>query len=112
MTVTSGTSLGVESYAQTAGETLLDGATFDGGLLGINAGSLVGSGTINADVTSGGQVIPGGAGAAGRLTINGNYTQAATGALDIDLGGTTAGSQYDQLAVSGSATLGGHQRLV
>ena len=44
---------------------------------------------------------------AGTLTINGNYTQTASGSLDIDLGGTTAGSQYDQLAVSGTATLGG-----
>ena len=41
------------------------------------------------------------------LTINGSYTQTATGALDIDIGGTTAGSQYDQLAVSGTAMLGG-----
>ena len=62
---------------------------------------------INANVTNGGQVIPGGTGAAGLLTINGNYTQTASGSLDVDLGGTTAGSQYDQLAVSGTATLGG-----
>ena len=66
-----------------------------------------GSGTINANVTSGGQVIPGGTDAAGLLTINGNYTQTATGSLDVDLGGMTAGSQYDQLAVSGTASLGG-----
>ena len=62
---------------------------------------------VNANVTNAGQVIPGGTGAAGLLTINGNYTQTATGSFDIDLGGTTAGSQYDQLAVSGTATLGG-----
>jgi hypothetical protein len=77
------------------------------GALNLNNGTLAGAGTINANVTSGGQVIPGGAGAAGILTINGNYTQTATGALDIELGGTTAGSQYGQLAVSGTASLGG-----
>ena len=61
---------------------------------------LEGTGVVNANVTNAGQVIPGGTGAAGILTINGNYTQTATGALDIDIGGTTAGSQYGQLAVS------------
>ncbi len=41
------------------------------------------------------------------LTISGNYTQSGTGALSIDLGGQTSGSQYDRLAVTGTATLGG-----
>ena len=72
----------------------------------MNGGALTGSGTINANVTNGGQVIPGGTGAAGMLTINGNYTQTATGSLNIELGGTAAGSS-DQLAVSGTASLGG-----
>src|SRR5262249_41569864 len=40
------------------------------------------------------------------LTINGNYTQTATGVLDIDIGGTAVGSS-DQLVVTGTATLGG-----
>ena len=102
VTVSSGTSLDVDSYTQTAGSTVLNGGTINGGTLNINGGSLSGTGTINADVTNAGQVIPGGTGAAGTLTINGNYTQTATGTLDIDIGGTTAGSQYDQLAVSGT----------
>ena len=40
------------------------------------------------------------------ITIVGNYTQSAAGILDIDLGGTSS-SQYDQLLVSGTATLAG-----
>ena len=40
------------------------------------------------------------------ITIVGNYTQTAAGILDIDLGGTSS-SQYDQLLVSGTATLAG-----
>jgi hypothetical protein len=44
-------------------------------------------------------------GAAGVLTINGSLTN--TGALNLELGGTTAGTLYDQLAVTGSAILGG-----
>jgi hypothetical protein len=107
VTVASGTVLGVSTYTQTAGSTVLNGGSVNGGALNINGGSLTGTGTINATVTNGAQVIPGGAGAAGLLSINGNYTQNASGALNIDLGGTTAGSQYDQLAVSGTALLAG-----
>ncbi len=40
------------------------------------------------------------------ITIVGNYTQSAAGILDVDLGGTSS-SQYDQLLVSGTATLAG-----
>ena len=40
------------------------------------------------------------------ITITGNYTQSSAGTLDVDLGGTSA-SQYDQLQVSGTATLAG-----
>jgi hypothetical protein len=52
---------------------------------------------------NGGEIDPGGTGP-GRLTITGNYTQTATGVLNIDLGGLTAGSQFDQLVVTGSVT--------
>ena len=99
--------LSVNNYSQTAGSTTLSGGTLSGGPININAGALTGPGTINADVIDGSEVIPGGAGAAGTLTINGNYTQTASGTLNIDLGGTTAGGQYDQLAVVGTASLGG-----
>ena len=108
MTIESGATLAASTdYDQTAGSTTLFNGTFSGGNLNIEAGDLAGTGAVNANVTNGGQVIPGGTGAAGLLTINGTYTQTASGTLDIDLGGTTAGSQYDQLAVSGTATLGG-----
>ena len=39
--------------------------------------------------------------------IAGNLTQSSSGSLDIKLGGTTAGSQYDQLSVTGNVSLGG-----
>ena len=108
VTVESGGTLAVTTdYDQTAGSTTLLYGTFSGVNLNIEGGALAGTGMINANVTNGGQVIPGGTGAAGLLTINGNYTQTAAGSLDVDLGGTTAGSQYDQLAVSGTASLGG-----
>ncbi len=108
VTVESGGTLTVYTdYDQSAGSTTLEFASLDGGNVNITGGSLVGVGTVNGDVSSGGQVIPGGTGAAGVLAINGTYAQNASGSLDVDLSGTTAGSQYDQLAVSGSAALAG-----
>jgi hypothetical protein len=44
-------------------------------------------------------------GAAYTLTINGSLTNSGT--LALDLGGTTAGTTYDQLVVTGAANLGG-----
>ena len=108
VTVATGAALSSSDYTQTAGSTILNGGEIDSGLVIVNGGILSGYGTINADITSGGEVIPGGTGATAMLTIDGNYTQTGTGALDIDIVGTTAGSQYDQLAVSGIATLAGH----
>jgi len=99
--------IALSDYDQTAGSTTLNGGTFFGGNLNIQGGALSGSGAVNANVTNAGQVIPGGTGAAGLLTINGNYTQTVSGSLNIEVGGTSADSQFDQLAVSGTASLGG-----
>jgi hypothetical protein len=93
-------------FTQTAGSVDLSGGTLSGTLIDIQGGSLSGSGTINASVRNAGQVNPGGSGA-GQLTINGNYTQTSSGVLNIDLGGLTPGTQYDQLVVSGTVTLDG-----
>ena len=96
----------VSTYAQTSGSTILSGGTLSGSLIDIQGGSLSGSGSINAPVRNAGEINPGGAGT-GPLAITGNYTQLASGVLNIDLGGLTAGSQFDQLAVTGTATLDG-----
>ncbi len=52
----------------------------------------------------------------GILTVNGNYTQTAAGTLQIQLGGLTAarqpGTDYDQLKVTGTATLAGTLQLL
>jgi Ca2+-binding RTX toxin-like protein len=56
------------------------------------------------NVSSTGQVQPGLS--AGILDVTGNYTQTA-GELDIEIGGLTPGTQHDQVAVIGAATLGG-----
>ena len=108
VTVESGGTLSVSTdYDQSAGSTTLIQGVFSGVNLNVDGGTLSGIGVVNANVTNSGQVIPGGTGAAGLLTIDGNYVQSAAGSLDVELGGTMAGSQYDQIAVSGTASLGG-----
>ncbi|HXV85301.1 MAG TPA: hypothetical protein VD793_01310, partial [Gemmatimonadales bacterium] len=74
------------------------------------SGVVQGAGTFNATGTTfsdGGTFSPGGTPTAGALTFTGAYVQAAAGTLSIELGGTTPGTGYDQLAISGGATLGG-----
>src|SRR5581483_10197140 len=66
-----------------------------------------GTGAVIGSVTNAAQVNPGGVGRPGVLAITGPYSQFASGALNIDLGGTAAGNGYDRLAVGGTASLGG-----
>jgi hypothetical protein len=93
-----------------AGATLISSSahsvTLSGGTL-VGGGSIGSSTTATNVVNNGGTVSPAGAGTTGILTVYGNFTQAAGGTLAIDLGGHTAGTQYDQLAVTGTSTLGG-----
>lgn len=71
----------------------------------INHGLLKGAGTIAGNVTSDGTVGPGNS--PGALNITGDYTQLANGIFDVEIGGTLAGSEYDTLNVSGTASLDG-----
>ena len=65
-------------------------------------GTLRGHGTIVGNVTNNGSVQPGGS--IGTLTIQGNYTQGANGALVIDAAPT---GQADLLTVNGKASIAG-----
>ena len=67
--------------------------------------SLIGSGTLAANLVNAGTVSPGES--PGGITVQGDYTQSADGILDIELSGTTAGTQYDQLTVTGTASMAG-----
>jgi hypothetical protein len=108
--VTTGTLSFFGGYTQTAGTTLLNGgALTSSSPLSIQGGTVQGTGTITGGMTSvAGHVVPGQS--PGLLTVAGNYIQQALGALDVEIGGTTAGTQYDQLnvaATGGAATLNG-----
>ncbi|HEX8279890.1 MAG TPA: dockerin type I domain-containing protein, partial [Chthoniobacterales bacterium] len=74
------------------------------------AGSAFGArGTLFCDLVDNGIFRPGAS--PGRVTVNGSITMGSTAELQIELGGTTAGTQYDQIVQhnvsSDSVTLGG-----
>jgi hypothetical protein len=110
--VQSGTlGFGGSNFVQTAGSTTVAaGATLGAqGDVAIDGGTLAGSGTVNVpthNLTNAGTVSPGGPGP-GTLAVIGNYVQTGSGSLDVALGGLTAGTQFDQLNVTGTATLNG-----
>ena len=75
-------------------------------------GFIQGTGRIDVSgttFTNAGKVNPGAP--LGELSITGNFPQTSTGALTIDIGGLTPGSQFDQLKVSGQAILSGTLNL-
>jgi hypothetical protein len=86
---------------------VLAGAVFagNGTLVVETSGSLFGDGTIGVDVMNSGGMSAGFS--PGLLTIDANFAQTATGRLDAELAGTMAGVDYDQLFVSGLASLDG-----
>ncbi len=79
-----------------------------------NIGTIRGGGVIDVGdgctLENAGIVTPGDS--AGMLMVTGNYSQSAAGTLQIELGGTESGTQYDRLAVSGAVTLGGTNAVV
>jgi hypothetical protein len=91
-----------------AGELRIDGtAAGSTGNLVANAGTISGSGTVGGDfINVASNVAPGSS--AGILTVGGIYNQGEDATLSIELGGTTAGDEYDRLVVNGgSAVLDG-----
>ncbi len=86
--------------------TVSDGGVAVAPVILINSQSSVdGNGTLQGDVTNHGIVAPGES--PGALHIVGNYAQTAAAKLEIELAGTTPGTQYDQLLITGGATLDG-----
>jgi autotransporter-associated beta strand protein len=90
------------------GTLFLDGSV--GGNVVVFTGALLGgNGTVGGNLTNSGNVSPGHS--PGTLTVNGSYTQAATGKLTIEIAGLAA-NQHDLLAVHGGAALGGTVEII
>jgi hypothetical protein len=96
-------------FIQNSGSTTVaaGAALAANGTVNIAGGLLAGSGMVSGKLSNGGIVSPGGAGSTGILTVVGSYTQTASGTLNLEIGGTSAGTQYDQLQVMGAATFAG-----
>jgi hypothetical protein len=83
--------------------------TFSGGSIFGNGGTLnAGTSTLmnSATFNIGDKTL-----SAGTEAITGAYTQSSTGVLNVAIGGTTAGTQFDQLTISGAASLNGTLNL-
>ena len=94
-------------FTQSGGKTVDNGTLSAPGTVSLVGGSLFGTGSITGGVQSSGTVTPGDSSTlTGILTDTGTYTQNSAGTLDISIGGTAAGTKYDQLNES-SASLNG-----
>lgn len=84
----------------------LGGITVDGYVFQIQGGTLSGIGTINGTLacSSSGTLSPGGS-SPGCITVNGDFSMSSGSTLRVDVQGTTACSQYDQVVVNGTVTL-------
>jgi hypothetical protein len=100
------------TYSENGGTTMLSGGVLNAGTVDVEGGILSGPGTINGNVLNNGQLHVGGAGVTGILTINGTYTQRPGGTLVIQVGGSTPGTGFDKIAVSGQATLDGSLTVI
>lgn len=93
--VSAGTLLITDSLSNSSGVSVASGAT------------LAGTGTAPAvTIASGGNLSPGNAGP-GRLAIAGNLVINSGGNLVLDVAGTTAVTQYDQVDVAGTVAISG-----
>jgi fibronectin-binding autotransporter adhesin len=76
---------------------------------GNNITSTIGAVTVESDALGGGTLAPGD-GTVGRLIVNGNVNLGTTGTLgratlSLHIAGTTGGTQYDQLQLTGASLL-------
>ena len=107
VTVTSTTTLSDNGalYEQIVGTTTVTGTLSSNQTVTLIGGTLSGTGTVSANVSNAATVAPGSS--IGILTVSGNYSQTSLGDLSINVAGTSPGSTYSQLAVTGTVTLNG-----
>ncbi|MFH5803740.1 autotransporter domain-containing protein [Alienimonas sp. DA493] len=89
------------------GETYVDGSLTAAHLLLNSGGLLTGAGTITGDLIASGRIAVGNS--PGAMVVNGNYVGAGQ-TFDVevrDAAAPVAGTDYDQLAVTGTATVDG-----
>src|SRR5205823_6474861 len=91
---------------QSSGTVLLTGGKITANIQ-VNGGKLAGSGTVIGSVSAqGGQLSPGQS--PGLINLNGPYVQTQASTFVAEIGGATAGSGFDQLAVTSTVKLAGN----
>ena len=99
------------SAVTNTGMTTVDGSVV-GNFSNNASGSLYGTGTITGVLTNAGNVLPGHS--PGVLSVNGAYVQTASGTYTADVYGSAApvaGTDFDQIKVTGSPTPAGTASL-
>jgi hypothetical protein len=108
VTIGLGTTFAVTgNFTQASGTTSLIEATLAASAVNLNGGTFWASGTINGDLMNGGTLNLGWTSTPDTLNVNGSYTQAHGGRLNIKIGDPSLGAGFDQLNISGTATLDG-----
>lgn len=104
--------LGDDGVVDVAGSTaavvagLAGGPVQDASLTVAVGGRLTGTGTIIGDLVNDGGVVGPGA-SPGSLSVDGDYAQTLGAILDVEIGGTEQGVDFDLLDIAGQATLAG-----
>lgn len=93
--------------------TILSGGTLSGdGFVGAtlievhNEAKLTGTLLLGGAIHNSGTIAPGQS-AAGIISIDGSFLQMASGNSEIEVGGTVAGTDFDQIQIAGTAELAG-----
>lgn len=87
------------------GELFLDGCDIAESSVTVEGGMVSGTGTTGALNSPGGTISPGTS--IGSINISGNLTLGLNSSLDVEINGETAGTDYDQLVVTGTVQLDG-----
>jgi len=107
LTMQSGALSFTTGYVQTAGSTVLAGGNLAGpALIDVQGGTFTGAGSVTGPLRNAGALRPGNSGP-GLLAIMGTYTQVNPGGFNVEIGGTVAGTDYDQVTSQGAAALVG-----
>lgn len=95
------------SFTNQTGELRLNGGAFGAaftGFLNMTGGTLDGTGTVGANSLLGGTISPG-LGGPGVISFSQGLNLGSNATLNVEATGTTPGSQYDQLSVTGAVSL-------
>ena len=87
------------------GGAITGAGTLNGNLSITSGGSLGGAVTVNGNVTANNTGILAAGNSPGQVTVNGNLSLNSGSILDVDINGSTPGTEHDQWVVNGTVTI-------